>query len=280
MLPRVRSRRLPAAICYTAHDAATLVRWHAEGDSAVSGASGNAVSGTWPADVIHVNEDGWVLINRGERAGVAPGMQLLVVGSGVRDLRNLFAAERADGGQSVDAEPIVLRIRRTYEQLMVVYAEAECAVAVATRTPPARRPSFYRGPDGELLVWVPLPEGYTYPPPDAASTAADGDDAGDNQDPSESDTGEMAPAENEPPDMPPETGEQDDKRWEEALPLNGVSVGDLVVPAVPVSQRQSATAGASKPDATSATTPAPPTAEPSANPFDAGQNYDWLKSGG
>ncbi len=49
------------------------------------------VGALWPADIIHVNEDGWVLINRGSRHGVAVGLHLLVVGTGVRELRDLFA---------------------------------------------------------------------------------------------------------------------------------------------------------------------------------------------
>jgi hypothetical protein len=240
----------------------------------MSGAAGGTGTGTWPADVIHVNEDGWVLINRGQRAGVFAGLQLLVVGSGVRALRNLFASG-SDGGSTGD-EPVVLRIRRTYEQLEVVYAEADCAVAVATRTPLARRPSFYRGPGGELLVWVPLPEGYTYPPPDTGSAPDDEDEDDVDEPADEADDGADGDTAEPAPDLPPETGEQDDKRWEEALPLNGVSVGDLVVPAIPVS----ATVGEPTGAGTSVSViPASPGTEPQANPFEAGQSYDWLKQG-
>src|SRR5258708_33971705 len=102
------------------------------------------VPAAWPADVIHVNEDGWVLLNRGRRHGVSAGLRLLVVGQGIRELRDLYAAEPAG-----DTPPLALRIRRTYEQLEVVHAEGECAVAIATRTPPERRPHVYTGPSGK-----------------------------------------------------------------------------------------------------------------------------------
>ena len=58
--------------------------------------AGSSATATWPADVIHVNEDGWVLINRGSRHGIVVGQGLLVVGQGVRELRNLFAGESGD----------------------------------------------------------------------------------------------------------------------------------------------------------------------------------------
>lgn len=179
----------------------------------------------WPAQVIHVNEDGWVLVNRGQRHGVMPGLRLLVVGTGIRELHDVMAAEK-------DAPP-VLRIRRTYEELDVVYVEDTCAVAVATRAPRERRPVSYRGPEGELLVWVPLPDGWTYPQPGSEQDAPDDDDDDDDE---YQDDAEAASAEtDEQPtlDVPPEVGEQDDERWEEALPLNGVAVGDLVVTALP-----------------------------------------------
>ncbi len=47
--------------------------------------SSPTASGTWPADVIHVNEDGWVLVNRGSQHGVFVGMRLLVGGAGIRE---------------------------------------------------------------------------------------------------------------------------------------------------------------------------------------------------
>lgn len=233
---------------------------------------------TWPADIIHVNEDGWVLINRGRAHGVLPGLRLLVVGSGIRELRDLFpAASREVTGDATSQPPApVLRTRRTYEQLDVVYSEDACAVAVATRTPPERRPEFYRGLEGELLVWVPLPAGFTWPQPGAdehdlpPDTVANGD-AGDRQEESWDADDTADPAGEDEVDTPPELAEQDDERWEEALPLNGVNVGDRVVPAVPV-------ATTAAPAATAASAPAgAPSAEPHENPFESGRDYEWMK---
>jgi hypothetical protein len=236
----------------------------------LAGVSGTGTP-TWPADVIHVNEDGWVLVNRGRKHGIVPGLRLLVVGQGIRELRDLYA--QAD--DSASYQP-ALRIRRTYEQLEVIHVEDRSAIAIATRTPPARRPSVYQGPDGELLVWVPLPEGFTWPHPsaddghddDASDTPTD--DATDiTTDDIDGDTDAQADADatGETADEPPELGEQDDERWEEALPLNGVNVGDIVLPAIPV-------AGAP----TSPTTATGSSAEPHPNnPFESGRTYDWMK---
>src|SRR5262249_39196784 len=199
----------------------------------------------WPADIIHVNEDGWVLINRGRVHGVLPGLCLLVVGQGIRALHDLFAPEV----QNVSIEPApALRIRRTYEQLEVIHAEPTCAIAIATRTPPQRRPSVYQGPEGELLVWVPLPAGFTWPRPydqeaptqegylesyDDVSTAGrvePGEEASEGQ--NEEERENEGEREISVTDSPPERAEQEDERWEEALPLNNIGVGDPVVPAV------------------------------------------------
>ena len=234
----------------------------------------------WPADVIHVNEDGWVLINRGSRDGVAVGLRLLVVGTGVRDLHDLFAPDA-----SSEMQPPALRIRRTYELLEVVHAEENCAVAIATRTPAARRPTVYRGPQGELLVWVPLPEGYTWPPPNSAPDAqqpesppwasAPDDDA--TTDDESSDDGDA--------DAPPERAPQDDEPWEEALPLNSVSVGDIVLPALPAtpltpSSPSASHAPASSVGAIGSIGSASTGAHDPASPFEQGRTYDWMKKPG
>jgi hypothetical protein len=228
--------------------------------------------------VIHVNEDGWVLINRGSRDGVAVGLHLLVVGTGIRDLHDLFTPDA-----SSESQPPALRIRRTYELLEVIHAEESCAVAIATRTPAARRPTVYRGPEGELLVWVPLPEGYTWPPPTSSidsqqpetppwASAPDENAATDND---SSDDGDA--------DAPPERAPQDDEPWEEALPLNSVSVGDIVLPALPATPSSpsaphtpassaNASGGASGSASTGAHDPA--------SPFEMGRTYDWMKKPG
>lgn len=233
----------------------------------------------WPADVIHVNEDGWVLINRGSRDGVAVGQRLLVVGTGIRELHDLFAPDA-----SSETQPPVLRIRRTYELLEVIHAEENCAVAIATRTPAARRPTVYRGPEGELLVWAPLPEGYTWPPPNSAP-----DDAQQPASPpwaSASDDNASADDEssgdgNAEADAPPERAPQDDEPWEEALPLNSVSVGDIVLPALPATPSSSSPSAPHAPaSSVGAIGGASTGAHDPTSPFEMGRTYDWMKKPG
>jgi hypothetical protein len=149
-------------------------------------------------------------------------------------------------------------------------------VAIATRTPPERRPEFYRGLEGELLVWVPLPAGFTWPQPgeDENDLPPDTDANGDEEERQEEswdadDTADTA-SEDEV-DTPPELAEQDDERWEEALPLNGVNVGDRVVPAMPVSTTAAPATGTAAPAAGA------PSAEPRENPFESGRDYEWMK---
>lgn len=224
----------------------------------------------WPAQIVHVNEDGWVLLNRGRGQGVTLGMWLLVVGDTTRELRDLFAG---------DTPPVRLRIRRTYELLEVVYAEEQCAVAIAARVPRERRPQFYRAPDGELLVWVPLSPEYTWPAVVGAGATDDAgeDAASDAQDPDHDlDDGaadEGLDREPEAADEESLVDQQDDDRWEQALPLNGVEVGDLVLPAIPIS---AAGGGGAMPAATG-TTPASTPVGHQDTPFDSGRDYDWLK---
>lgn len=246
---------------------------------------------TWPADVIHVNEDGWVLINRGAQQGVPAGMRLLVVGSSVRELRDIcppgfehdtereeeaepesnHAAHEA-GETNESAEPVVLRTRRTYELLEVVHVEPSCAIAIAARTPADRRPQFYHGPHGELLVWVPLPPSFTYPKPNT----------GDEEE-EEQEQQPYTPADEEEGegvvgavgiDVPPQRVEQEDERWEEALPLNGVGVGDQVVPAMPVGPDQPTMGTGAQSASSSGQSQA---GSPPLTPFEKGQSYDWMK---
>jgi len=256
----------------------------------------------WPADVIHVNEDGWVLINRGGRHGIPVGLRLLAVGQGTRELADLFApgaqparaaegiaedgvaedgageaaADGAAGDEAVSPPaplPVALRIRRTYELLEVVYVEEGCAVAISARTPAERRPQFYRAPEGELLVWVPLPPGFTYPKPGADEDEEPAEDDGTYAEPDdEGEDAAAAPGTDTPgTDTPPQRAEQEDERWEEALPLNGVGVGDSVVPAVPAQPRgASASAGGGSRQA--------PGAGTDGTTFEQGRTYDWMKT--
>jgi hypothetical protein len=237
-------------------------------------------------------------------------MRLLVVGTGARELRDLFPFGSANGrpeARSADAEsdeddeedeegeqghegaapveePVVLRTRRTYELLEVVHVEPACAVAIAARTPAERRPQFYRGPAGDLLVWVPLPAAFTYPQPAAE------DEEEDDEEPYEREDEE---AENEVAsgiDTPPQRADQEDERWEQALPLNGVGVGDQVVPAVPVSgasssvgasaMRKAGGAGAPSSKSTDVASSTSTTAAGADQPltsFEQGRSYDWMK---
>lgn len=239
-------------------------------------AGAGSAGGIWPAEIVHVNEDGWVLVNRGIRHGVVPGLRLLVVGDEPRELLDV----------AVEASPpTLLRIRRTYELLEVVHAEEQCAVAIATRVPRERRPQFYRAPGGELLVWVPLPPEYTWPGPATEASAAD-DTEGDTGDADT--TSDMRDAEHELDEGAADEREgdyaeslaeqQEDDPWEQALPLNGLNVGDLVLPAIPV---PTTGGGAATPDAAiTASTTAAAASEPGEEhdtPFDAGRDYDWLK---
>lgn len=220
--------------------------------------AGSSAAATWPADVIHVNEDGWVLINRGSRHGIVVGQGLLVVGQSVRELRNLFAGASDTGGQP--ELPVVLRTRRTYELLEVVHVEEASAIAIAKRTPAERRPRFFLGPEGETLVWVPLPADFRQPLSDRdieGPTSALPQDSGDDADSGQS------------TDEPPEQEEQEDELWEQALPLNSVNVGDIVVPAVPAPTSPSV---ATMEHGGSSSSPA---AAPTS--FEQGRSYDWMK---
>lgn len=231
--------------------------------------SSPSASGTWPADVIHVNEDGWVLVNRGSQHGVFVGMRLLVVGTGIRELQDLFAPSN-DAATPLPA----LRIRRTYELLEVIHTEPGCAIAIATRTPPARRPMVFRGPEQELLVWVPLPEGYSWPPPGEPPSATDDGDVTDDDDEAVADDASTGDA-----DAPPEHAPQDDELWEESLPLNSVSVGDIVLPAVPAAPASPTTASAPT-AAHGAASGDPAETHAPTTPYDAGRTYDWMKKPG
>lgn len=221
-----------------------------------TGAGAGSAGGVWPASIVHVNEDGWVLVNRGARHGVVPGLRLLVVGDEARDLRDTAA----DGALAT-----LLRIRRTYELLDVIYAEEQSAVAIAARVPRERRPQVYRAPGGELLVWVPLPPTYTWPTPPSANAVEGDDEASDTQDLDDGAQDDDAAGEPEAPEVEDAesiAADQEDDRWEQALPLNGLHVGDLVLPAIPAPAADASASAAA--------------AEHQDTSFDSGRDYDWL----
>lgn len=229
--------------------------------------SGTA-SALWPACIIHVNEDGWVLINRGTRHGVAAGLRLLVVASGTRELLDLYRAQDTAPLSALATDedvggPVVLRLRRTFELLEVIYAARDCAVAVAARVPVERRPAVYAGSEGEVMVWVPLAPDYVYPHQSAADGA---DDDTDDTEPSDEGDANETPLDTEPATADPEgSANQQDDLWEQALPLNGVNVGDLVMPALPATSASSQNQGNLSTGTSGGTS------------LSAGGGYDWMK---
>lgn len=231
----------------------------------MSGGASTAAGTGWPARIIHVNEDGWVLVNRGSAQGVAPGLRLLVVTQGTRELRDLY---RDSGGAA--SGPVVLRVRRTFELLEVIQAERDCAIAIAARVPVERRPTVFHGQDGELLVWVPLPADYAYP----QSTPA-ADDGDEDEEDTPADTGATPDAEASdriPASADPEGSvAQEDELWEQSLPLNGLHVGDWVLPALPATPQ-----GGSSGAHTTITGETRSSTTTNTGRGDAGQPYDWM----
>lgn len=207
--------------------------------------SGLASTG-WPARIIHVNEDGWVLINRGSARGVAVGLRLLAVTAGTRELRDLYPEKDALGlmdlgsGSNTDGGRVVFRFRRTFELLEVIHVENACAVAIAARVPAERRPTVYRGAEGELLVWVPLSLDYVYPLASGDDDSEDGSEDGSEEDPTDDENAVPASDDTQAPATADPVGSfnQEDDLWSQSLPLNGLHVGDVVVPAIPASTDQ------------------------------------------
>jgi hypothetical protein len=224
--------------------------------------------------VIHVNEDGWVVINRGAEHGVSDGLRFAVLGERTpRQIRDLFAAGE---GAEQPANPVVLRADTAYELLRVILVERQCCIAISDRVPPERTPQPFVGPQGELLMYTPPPAGWRYDALDldeaSADEADDTEDADDDE--AEDDTASEAPEQRGPAadeasadaadaDL---AGQQQERLWDGALPLNAVQVGDEVVMALPY--RPGAWAAP-----TDAESSAPATADASAKPG----SYDWLK---
>src|SRR5579871_3420312 len=121
--------------------------------------------------VIHVNEDGWVVINRGAQDGVSDGMRFAVLGErNARQIRNLFPA-----GETADktTRPVVLRADTAYELLRVILVERACCVAISDRVPPERTPQPFLGPQGELLIYTPPSADWRYDALDLEETSDD-----------------------------------------------------------------------------------------------------------
>ncbi len=229
--------------------------------------------------VIHVNEDGWVVINRGAQDGVSDGLRFAVLGErNARQIRNLFpAGDAADK----DARPVVLRADTAYELLRVILVERACCVAISDRVPPERTPQPFLGPQGELLIYTPPSADWRYDALDLEEGSADeaADEADDAEGASEDgqDEGDPASAAQDASEPAAQDGEaeedsaadlagrQQERLWDGSLPLNAVQVGDEVVLALPY--RPGGWEGASA----EASDPAP--ADGASTPA----SYDWLK---
>ncbi len=231
--------------------------------------------------VIHVNEDGWVVINRGAQDGVSEGQRFAVLGErNPRSIRDLFvSAEAAEErvGQ------VVLRADTAYELLRVILVERQCCVAISDRVPPERTPQAFLGPQGELLVYTPPPADWRYDALDLDEADEDAPTAAQEQQPTpgseaaSDDTASEAAPEDEgdaanAADLAPR---QQERLWDGALPLNALQVGDEVVMARPyhpgaweASAAVETTAPAAGDD------PPTPATSDSAAPDGS---YDWLK---
>jgi len=228
--------------------------------------------------VIHVNEDGWVVINRGAQDGVSEGQRFAVLGErNPRQIRDLFPSVKA-AEQRVGQ--VVLRADTAYELLRVILVERQCCVAISDRVPPERAPQPFLGPQGELLVYTPPPTDWRYDALDLEEASEDSaaDAAEQPADASETAPSDDLPGEPERASDAEDEGEravdlaarQQERLWDGALPLNALQVGDEVVMALPyrpgaweaAAAEETAAPAASNASATPATTdPAAPSSE-------------------
>lgn len=183
--------------------------------------------------VIHVNEDGWVVINRGSQDGVVEGQKFVVLGE--RNPRQIHDLYPQSAENSRAAQPAVLRVDTAYELLRVILVERACCVAISDRVPQDRTPLPFLGPQGELLLYTPPPPDWRYDALDLDETQEqtdeeDGEDE-DADDEVEDEAGDDAADEPEDTAIDPTT--QQDRLWDGALPLNALQVGDEVVLAQP-----------------------------------------------
>jgi hypothetical protein len=229
--------------------------------------------------VIHVNEDGWVVINRGAQDGVSEGQRFAVLGERTpRQIRDLFPAGEANSNA---APRVVLRADTAYELLRVILVERQCCVAISDRVPPERTPQPFLGPQGELLLYTPPPADWRYDALDleAASEdapAAEGNEATEKDAAAEEDDpADEAEAENETEIKSDSAAEeraadlaarQQEHLWDGALPLNAIQVGDEVVLALPY-----------RPGAWEAPAAPEVSAQDAADTQTKPSSYDWLK---
>lgn len=218
--------------------------------------------------VIHVNEDGWVVINRGSQDGVVEGQKFVVLGErNPRQIHDLYP-EGAENSRA--AQPAVLRVDTAYELLRVILVERACCVAISDRVPQDRTPLPFLGPQGELLLYTPPPPDWRYDALDLdetqEETGEEDDEDEDEGDEAEAEAGDDAADESEDAAIDPTT--QQDRLWDGALPLNALQVGDEVVlaqPYLPGAWATNSAAGENTPTSSNAAATMP-------------EAYDWFKT--
>lgn len=245
--------------------------------------------------VIHVNEDGFVVLNLGARDGVQEGQKFAVLGERrPRQIHDPFALANAKHPR----QP-VLRLDTAYELLRVILVEQQCCVAISDRVPPERTPQPFMGPQGELLLYTPAPADWRYDAYELEEAAEDDeleeeadseaeeseeaeDDAEDGaliaEDGAAAETSEetgqeeAAPPEDDPADL---IARQQEHLWDGSLPLNAVQVGDEVILARPYLPGASALLQA-RPGSTPEPGEPAPTLAPGGD-LTLPTNYDWMK---
>ena len=216
--------------------------------------------------VIHVNEDGWVVINRGSQDGVVEGQKFVVLGE--RNPRQIHDLYPQSAENSRATQPAVLRVDTAYELLRVILVERACCVAISDRVPQDRTPLPFLGPQGELLLYTPPPSDWRYDALDLDETQekTDEEDAEDEDEDDEAEADDNTADESEDSEIDPTT--QQDRLWDGALPLNALQVGDEVVLAQPYLSGAWATGSTASEDE-----PASPGAAATIP-----EAYDWFKT--
>jgi hypothetical protein len=231
--------------------------------------------------VIHVNEDGWVVINRGMQDGVVEGQKFVVLGErNPRQIHNLYP-EGAENSRA--PQPAVLRVDTAYELLRVILVERECCVAISDRVPQERTPQPFLGPQGELLLYTPPPSDWRFDALDLQESQAEPDTEDEDEGEADEDqaeagddaAGERERAEaSEDAEIDPNT--QQDRLWDGALPLNALQVGDEVVlaqPYVPGAVEREVWAASNASSIPAEAAPASSSVMPSTP-----ESYDWFKT--
>ncbi len=228
--------------------------------------------------VIHVNEDGWVVINRGMRDGIVEGQKLVVLGEhNPRQIHDLYP----EGAVNSHApQPAVLRVDTAYELLRVILVERACCIAISDRVPQERTPLPFLGPQGELLLYTPPPPDWRFDALDLQETPAEPDtededeeEAAEDQTEAEDDAADGSERAEASDDTRIDPNTQQDRLWDGALPLNALQVGDEVVLAQPYQPGAGVWAASNASSAPGEPSPAPASAAPSTP-----ESYDWFKT--